>query len=289
MKLLISGAHGLLGGALSRRASAHGHDWVGLDRARVSLLPDVPLDRVFDGIDHFIHAAANTNVEQCEADPLACYRDNVLLTERLIGAARRRGVPVTFISSTGVYGSYKKDPYREFDEARPETHHHKSKLQAENLVLAADWNNLVVRTGWLFGGGALEQKNFVAKRILEAKSATSGFISSNQEQRGSPTYVVDLAQRLFELIGNGARGVFNGVNAGAASRFEYVQAIVTLAGLRVEVRPVAAQGFNRIAPVSNNEMAINWRADEAGLVPLRPWQAALQEYLGSTEMSQGGA
>jgi dTDP-4-dehydrorhamnose reductase len=286
MKLLISGANGLLGGALSRLADAHGHDWVGFDRSRVSFAADASLDTVFDGIHHFIHAAANTNVEQCEVDPAVCYRDNVLLTERLAGAARRSGVPVTFISSTGVYGSHKTNPYREFDEVRPETHHHKSKLQAENLVLAADWNNLVVRTGWLFGGSALAQKNFVAKRILEAKAAASGFISSNQEQRGCPTYVIDLAQRVFELMGNRSRGVFNCVNAGDASRFEYVQSIVALAGLAVDVRPIAAQGFNRIAPVSNNEMAVNWRADEAGLVPLRSWRAALQEYLGSAEMSQ---
>lgn len=284
MKLLISGVSGLLGGVLSRQATAQGQECVILDRAQVRRDSVASLRAFFDGVDHFIHAAANTDVERCEANPQECYRDNLLLTAMLADAARYRGVPMTFISSTGVYGSFKKDPYLEYDETHPETHHHKSKLLAEKQVLAANWGNLVVRTGWLFGGDAAAAKNFVAKRILEARAATTGFVSSNQEQRGCPTYVLDLAERLFTLIGKNAQGVFNCVNSGSASRFEYVQTIVSEAGLDIEVRPVAAQGFNRIAPVSNNEMAINWRANEMGLAPMRPWQSALQDYLASGEM-----
>jgi len=284
MKLLISGTSGLLGGALARLATEQGHECVPLDRACLRAGAEAALASLLHGVDHIVHAAANTNVERCETEPQLCYRDNVLLTELLADAARRHGIAMTFISSTGVYGSHKRDAYLEFDEARPETHHHKSKLQAEHLVLAADWNNLVVRTGWLFGGSAGAAKNFVAKRILEAQAAKEGFIASNHQQRGCPTYVLDLAARLLALIGLKARGVFNAVNEGSASRFEYVQKIVDQAGLEVEVRPVAASGFNRVAPVSDNEMAINWRAGELGLPPMRPWQMALADYLASDDM-----
>ncbi|MBC7380646.1 MAG: sugar nucleotide-binding protein [Burkholderiaceae bacterium] len=284
MKLLISGASGLLGSALVKLATEQGHTCLSLDRERLRTGDEAALTSLLDGIVHVVHAAANTNVERCETEPQICYRDNVLLTEMLAGAARRRGVPMTFISSTGVYGAHKPEAYLEFDDTRPETHHHKSKLQAEHLVLAADWNNLVIRTGWLFGGSADAAKNFVAKRILEAQTAKEGFIASNQQQRGCPTYVLDLAARLLALITLKARGVFNAVNEGSASRFEYVQEIVGRAGLAVEVRPVAASGFNRIAPVSDNEMAINWRAGELGLPPMRSWQAALADYLASDGM-----
>jgi dTDP-4-dehydrorhamnose reductase len=215
-----------------------------------------------------------------------CYRDNVLLTEVLTGAARRRGIPMTFISSTGVYGSHKTTPYAEFDEARPETHHHKSKLRAEQLVLSADWRNLVVRTGWLFGGNVDAPKNFVAKRILEARSSSAAFLSSNHQQSGCPTFVDDLALRLLELISLRARGVFNAVNEGSASRFEYVREIIGRAGIDIEIRPTTAAGFNRIAPVSDNEMALNWRASEFGLSPMRPWQLALASYLASIDLQQ---
>jgi dTDP-4-dehydrorhamnose reductase len=245
---------------------------------------DISLYECFDGIDHFVHAAANTNVERCEQEPATCYRDNFLLTDRLAAAASYRGVRMSFLSSTGVYGSHQNTPWAEYDEARPGTHHHRSKLLGEQAVMAADWSNLVVRTGWLFGGDAQAAKNFVAKRIFEARGATNGFISSNQEQRGCPTWVDDLASRLLELIELRARGVYNVVNTGSASRFDYVREIVRGVGLEVEVRPVTAGDFNRVAPVSHNEMALNWRADQMGLASMRPWQDALADYLATDDM-----
>lgn len=288
MKLLISGASGLLGGALTKLAAERGHDCVALDRTGVAMSLDpaaaAALDARFEGVDHFVHAAANTNVERCEAEPAACYRDNLLLTELLAAAARRRGMPMTFISSTGVYGSHQDTPWAEYDKARPGTHHHRSKLLGEQRVMAADAANLVVRTGWLFGGGAQAAKNFVAKRILEARAAREGFIQSNQQQRGCPTRVDDLAARVLDLIALRAAGVFNAVNRGSASRFEYVREIVERAGLDVEVRPVAAGDFKRVAPVSDNEMAVNWRADSLGLPPMRPWRDALADYLATNDM-----
>jgi dTDP-4-dehydrorhamnose reductase len=288
MKLLISGSSGLLGRALLKLAAARGHRCVALDRAAVGMSLDATaagaLDERFDGVNHFIHAAANTDVERCELDPAACYRDNVLLTELLAGAARRCGVLMSFVSSTGVYGTHQDTPWAEFDEARPGTRHHRSKLLGEQAVLAANWSNLVVRTGWLFGGDPRASKNFVAKRILEARSAHDGIISSNRQQRGCPTLVDDLAERMLDLIELRAHGVFNAVNTGWASRSEYVREIVRGAGLDVEVRPVVAGDFRRIAPVSDNEMALNWRADELGLAAMRPWQEALSDYLATDDM-----
>ncbi len=288
MKLMISGSSGLLGGALLKLAAARGHRCVALDRAAVGMSLDATaagaLDELFDGVNHFIHAAANTDVERCELDPAACYRDNVLLTELLAGAARRCGVLMSFVSSTGVYGTHQDTPWAEFDEARPSTRHHHSKLLGEQAVLAANWSNLVVRTGWLFGGDPRASKNFVAKRILEARTAHDGIISSNQQQRGCPTLVDDLAERMLDLIEMRAHGIFNVVNTGLASRFEYVREIVRGAGLDVEVRPVVAGDFRRIAPVSDNEMALNWRADELGLAAMRSWQDALSDYLATDDM-----
>jgi dTDP-4-dehydrorhamnose reductase len=288
MRLLISGTSGLLGGALAKQASEQGHDCVALDRSRVVLSLEksaaAALDSCFDNVDHLIHAAANTDVERCEADPAACHRDNVLLTEMLAAAARRCGVAMTFISSTGVYGSHKAAPWAEYDEARPRTQHHLSKLLGEQRVMMADLSNLIVRTGWLFGGDAQAAKNFVARRILEARAAKEGFISSNHQQRGCPTLVNDLAARVLDLISLHASGVFNAVNTGSASRYEYVREIVAYAVPQVNVRPVAASDFNRLAPVSDNEMAVNWRADSLGLPPMRSWRDALIDYLATDDM-----
>lgn len=289
MKVLISGASGLLGGALISHANARGHTCVSLNRSLVPFSLDVSasheLDTQFEGIDHFVHAAANTNVEQCEAEPSICHRDNALLTELLAVAAKRCGVAMTYISSTGVYGVHKNIPWAEYDKANPVTQHHRSKLLGEQSVLRSNRSNLVVRTGWLFGGDVHAVKNFVAKRIREAKKSKEGFIFSNSQQRGCPTNVDDLATRILDLIALRATGVFNSVNTGSASRFEYVAEIVRLAGINVGVRPVGAGDFDRVAPVSDNEMAINWRADFLGLPPMRSWQAALADYLDTIDVN----
>jgi dTDP-4-dehydrorhamnose reductase len=288
MKLLLSGSSGLLGCALTKQAKDFGVTYRALDRTCVPLSLQSSaatiVDSYFDGVDHFIHAAANTNVEFCEANPAMCYRDNVLFTELLASAARRRGVGMTFISSTGVYGSNQKKPWAEYDEANPITHHHRSKLLGERTVMAADRSNLVIRTGWLFGGNANAAKNFVAKRIHEARESKERIIFSNHQQFGCPTNVDDLAAQVILLIKLRASGVFNAVNAGFASRFEYVTEIVRLAGLAVEVCPVVASNFKRIAPVSNNETAVNWRADSLGLPPMRSWQEALADYLSKNKL-----
>lgn len=288
MRILVSGASGILGGAITEQAAINGHQCIAIDRKLLQFDFEeaslIYLDRLFAKADIFIHAAANTNVELCEINPSACYKDNVLLTELLLAAARKHGTKVVYISSTGVYGSHKHQPYREFDEALPETQHHKSKYLAEQLVLSENCSNLVIRTGWLFGGGNASNKNFVAKRIQEAKNSKDGRIFSNRNQRGSPTYVVDLAARLFSLVTLEAEGVFNVVNEGSASRYEYVTEIVNLACINVEVDGVDAKKFKRIAPVSNNEMAENWRSAKLGLPNMRDWKSALSEYIRNMDL-----
>lgn len=289
MRLLLTGAGGLLGGAVIEAAAARGHPCQALARPR---LGDVSGDAFggtavsalaaqLRGCDLLIHAAANTNVEQCETDPDSCYRDNFLLTELLAQAAAQAGVPMLFVSSTGLYGTGSDAPYREYERAEPTTHHHRSKLLAEHSVLAAAAGNLVVRTGWLFGGAPSNPKNFVARRIDEARQAAAGgrHLESNAQQRGVPSWSGDVAARMLELAAAGVGGVVNCVNSGNASRYDYVRAVVDLAGIAVEVRPSTAAGFNRKARVSPNEMADNWKMRMLGWPEMPDWRDSLRTYL----------
>jgi dTDP-4-dehydrorhamnose reductase len=283
VKLLLTGAGGLLGSAVVDAAASRGDRCDAL--ARPALGGDAPdaaqLAEQLRGHDLLLHAAANTNVEQCETDPDACYRDNFLLTELLAQAAALAGVRMLLVSSTGLYGTASQAPYREYDAAEPTTHHHRSKLLAEQAVLAAAPHNLVVRTGWLFGGAPATPKNFVARRIDEARKAKAEqrHIESNAEQRGVPCWNRDVAMRMLDLAAAGVTGVVNCVNSGHASRYEYVAAVVELSGAGVAVRPSTAAGFNRKAKVSPNEMADNWKMRMLGWPEMPDWRASLQTYL----------
>lgn len=288
MKLLLTGSGGLLGKAIAAEAASRSIECKAFVRDGILESSMTALVTRIQGSSLLIHAAANTNVEQCEIEPAASYRDNFLLTERLAQAAATAGVRMVFISSTGVYGTGAEHPYCEFDATVPTTHHHRSKLLAEQAVILHPVN-MVVRTGWLFGGGGANPKNFVARRLEEARAAVTGagYVASNSEQRGNPSYVVDVADRLLDLVAADVAGIVNCVNRGDASRYQYVSAIVAAAGLAVDVRQVSGAAFNRKAQVSPNEMALNWKMDLLGWPPMPAWQDSLKRYIKILSLEAG--
>lgn len=277
MKVLLTGSHGLLGQALMQAMQSRGYAVQPLQRDAIWAATPHHLSDMVAGQSLLIHAAANTHVEQCEQQPQTCYRDNLLLTELLASAASNHAVPMVFVSSTGIYGTAQKEPYCEYDTALPTTHHHRSKYLAEQAVLRHSPHNLIVRTGWLFGGRFDNPKNFVARRLEELQRAVQSGqpVHSNAEQFGSPSGCTDVALRLLELAEQGRSGVFNCVNTGRASRHNYVQEIGRLAGIDAPVLPSAANTFNRVANVSFNEAAYNWKMNAMGLPPMPDWQQAL--------------
>lgn len=286
MKIVITGAFGILGTACQTVCSQLGHEVVPLSHKVLQTFCSQATGNFISGADLLIHTAANTNVEKCEIDVDNCYRDNYLLTEFIAGICSKLKVRMVYISSTGVYGDYQQEPYREYSQACPTTHHHRAKLLGENSVRLASNLNLVVRTGWLFGGCFDNPKNFVARRIEEAELAakTGQIIYSNSEQKGCPTYSVDLARKIIELISVDSHGIYNLVNQGHASRLEYVQAICEIADISIELRPANSEYFNRLARVSKNETAFNWRASSLGLSEMPNWKKSLQKYILETNI-----
>ena len=278
MKVLVTGSNGLLGKEVCRYFKAQGEQVFQLDRTQVDLFN---LEHNYlSNFDCIIHAAANTNVEYCEAHPETCYRDNTLLTERIAIACSKANTKLIYISSTGVYGSDKLDsPYNEYDNVNPTTHHHNSKWLAEQAVNKYCKNALIVRVGWLFGGEINNPKNFVARRIEEALQAKENQINSNNQQKGVPTFVNDVSHILYQMIQNNEIGTFNIVNKGIASRYEYVAKVIAIAGLKTEVIPISQDFFKRAAQVSNNESATSLKLQQLGYLELPIWEESLERYI----------
>lgn len=283
MKVALTGAGGLLGSEFVHALKADGHTVHAIDRKSIAGRSPHTIAECLDGVDWLLHAAANTDVELCEVEVEACYRDNLTLTEQVADAARLACVPVVYMSSTGVYGCGAITPFAEYDDAYPTTHHHRAKLRGEAAVLARAGANLVIRTGWLFGGEPENPKNFVARRIEEARRvrAEGGVMQSNQQQVGCPTSTRDVVSRVLAIVDSGHTGIFNCVNTGSASRFEYVREIVRLSGESVAVKPADAAIFNRRAKVSDNEAAVNWRMTQLGFEPMPHWEDSLATYIAS--------
>lgn len=275
MKVLILGAGGILGRAFGEVLSAHTIDTLGRDRLDVKRPKDI-----FEAIaslspDLVVNCAAHTDVEEAERDSIPALAANGLLPGLIGSSCRRLCAVLVHISSTGCYGSWKSEPYTEEDPPQPTTVHHRSKIAGEKAVRESACEHVILRTGWLFGGAASQPKNFVWKRLVEARSAER--LISDASQLGNPTYAPDVARQALTIVEAGVRGTFNAVSNGVGSRFDYVAKLVESSGLPCKVEPGPA--FKRLAPVSQNEAAYNFRLDVLGLNTMPHWTDALGIYV----------
>lgn len=277
MKFLVTGAGGILGREFLERADLRDVAGVGraaLDIARPQDIMNLP-EKI--GADVVIHCAADTNVEEAERNIEGAFAANAVLPGLLATGCRRRNALFVYLSSTGCYGDWKSEPYVDDDELRPTTIHHRSKAAGEQAVRdqAGDW--LIVRTGWLYGGARADTKAFVFRRLEDARK--NSVLLANPCQIGNPTYTGDLVTQIFRMIDVGLTGVFNAVARGSASRLDYVRAIVEAANLPCRVEPAPSGHFQRRAPVSFNEAAVNRKLSSIGLDVMPNWRTALTDYV----------
>lgn len=277
-KVLITGLEGMLGSNIMHHL--HSKEIVGYDRNQLDITKSDNVDRVLntEKPDIIIHTAAYTDVDGCEADIDKAYIINALGTQNLVNYCIDKDVLFIYISSTGVYGASKNGPYTEFDSINPTTIHHKSKYEGEKIVQNHLQKYLILRPGWLYGGDKMHTKNFVYKRFLEASHKET--IYSDPSQIGNPTYVVDFVKQIQLLVENQQYGIFNCVNkAIGISRYDYVKKIVELFDLKCDVKIAPDGMFTRVAPVSKNESAINYKLNLCGLNIMGDWEESLSLYI----------
>ncbi len=278
MKILITGSNGMLGSNLLKLLpyKVVGFTSNELDITNYkNILTILELEKP----NIIIHTAAYTNVEDCEVNIDKAYKVNTIGTQNLVNYCIDKDILFIYISSTGIYGTKKiNEPYNEFDEVNPTTIHHKSKYEAEKIVQNHLSKYLILRTGWLFGGDITHNKNFVYKRYLEAKN--NQIMYSDDSQIGNPTYIEDLVKQIEILIKKNQFGIFNCVNeAKNISRYDYTKRIVKLFDLKCEVK-IAPQGmFKRVANVSKNESAVNYKLHLLKLDIMNNWEKSLFKYI----------
>jgi dTDP-4-dehydrorhamnose reductase len=274
--ILVTGPSGMLGSSLIKNLSysniiSSDFDITDSKCVAAFLLKNKP--------DIIIHTAAYTNVDDCETNHDKAYKINAIGTQNIVNYCMDKDILFIYISSTGIYGTEKENErYNEFDNVSPTTIHHKSKYEGEKIVQNHLNKYLILRTGWLFGGDITHSKNFVYKRYLEAKN--NKIMYSDDTQKGNPTYVLNFVKQIEVLIQNNQLGIFNCVNeAGNISRYDYVKKIVDLFESACEVKKASKDIFKRIAPVSFNESAINYKLDLLNLNIMREWDKSLSKYI----------
>jgi dTDP-4-dehydrorhamnose reductase len=229
--------------------------------------------------DAILHCAAWTNVDGAEYDPLGAYRGNALSTWNIAAASGTIDAWVVSVSTDFVFDGAKTTPYTEYDRVNPLGVYGASKEAGEQLIRQTlPDRHIIARTSWLFGKhGKCFPKTVV--RLAETKPE----VPIVADQMGCPTYTVDLANKLIDLMEDPLPGTYHVCNDGSCSWFEFAQEIVRQSGLSTPVVPITAEEYTARfnSPTKRPAYSVMQRLalELRGKDDLRPWQEALTDFL----------
>jgi dTDP-4-dehydrorhamnose reductase len=287
LRWVVTGSRGQLGRALvARLADTTGQQLLAApDHASLDIADPSAVKQFFAELpspaDVVVNAAALTHVDRCETETEAARRVNGVAPALLAEACLESGCRLVHVSTDYVFAGDAQRPYAETDSPAPRTAYGRSKLEGERRVLAASDDFLVARTSWVFGQG----RNFVGAVLARARALRGGAARDPlrvvDDQRGRPTYAVDLAEALVALVELGARGLYHVANGGVATWWELARAALDEAGFAdLEIERVATGELDLPAPRPLRSVLDCSKAEALG-VCLRSWRDALRAYLRS--------
>ena len=283
MRILITGAGGMLGHDVAAAARAAGHEPIALARADLDVADA-------DGVEAAVAAAAPqavincaawTNVDGAEEDYEGALAVNGPGAGNVARSAAGAGAWTIHVSSDYVFDGVKREPYVESDPVGPQGAYGRSKLEGELAVAQAAPNaHTIVRSSWLFGADG----PCFPKTILRL-AAERDRLTVVDDQVGCPTFTRHLAGALLELVdvGSAARpplGLLHVAAAGECSWFEFAREIVAGAGIECDVVPVSTAEFPRPAPRPAYSVLRSGRGAAAPELP--HWRQGLAQFMALT-------
>ena len=279
MRILITGGSGQLGRDLQLAMGEH--QVRTFSHAELDVTDAEAVDEALQGFrpELVIHAAALTDTARCEREPDLAHAVNALGARNVAIACGEVGAAMVYVSTNEVFDGAKTEPYAESDEPNPINAYGRSKLAGEQQLQGALPQHYIVRAAWLYGQGG----NHFVEKILRA--AAGGELVGVVDEVATPTWTRDLAGAIARLVATGRFGVYHLTNAGQASRYEWAQEVLRLAGKSsVRLRPVSTAEYraslpaDAVAPQKPPFSVLRNRAAAALGIELRPWQEALAEY-----------
>jgi dTDP-4-dehydrorhamnose reductase len=282
MKVLIFGASGLLGKALMREWN--GDQVSGLASGDADIRDASQVHKVIHQSqpDWVVLAAAYTDVDGCEAKPDFAFSVNRDGAVNVARGAKNCGASLLFLSSDYVFDGTKTSPYEVDDPRNPQSVYGRTKAEAELRLLEIMPGCCIARTSWLFGA---DGKCFPGT-ILKLAAARSTLDVVN-DQRGCPTYSVDLANAIIRLCRAHAGGIVHVSNGGDCSWFEFAREIVSQGRLPAEVKPVSTAQMARPAPRPVYSVLSPSSLDRYS-IEMPDWKDALHRYLAERKSQSGG-
>jgi dTDP-4-dehydrorhamnose reductase len=277
MRFVVTGGFGMLGREITSAFKLLG-EVIPLGRCDMDIVNEGETRRIIaeSCADWVIHTAACTDVDGCEKEPEKAFLVNSVGTKNVALGCLDTGAKMVYISTDYVFDGKKGSLYTEDDIPNPINVYGSSKLEGEYQCRSIVEDHLIIRTQWLYGQGG---KNFVNSILRNAREGKE--IRVVEDQVGSPTYTVDLAKGIMELVRRDQKGLFHISNAGVCSWFDFAKKIIILKGLEIEVIPIKSEELKRPArrPSFSGFDCAKFR-NITGM-EMRTWEEAVQDYISS--------
>jgi dTDP-4-dehydrorhamnose reductase len=275
MKIMIIGSEGMLGHDLVDVLSAE-HE---VSTTTIDTLDITDIDKTIKTVknnnpDVLIHAAAFTDVDASESNPDLAYKVNAIGTRNVAVACQEADSAMVYICTDYVFDGTNKTPYREYEQTKPLGVYGKTKHAGEVYIRDIMNKFYIVRTSWLYG---FHGPNFVTTMLNLAK--TTDKISVVNDQIGSPTYTVDLANAIAKLIKKPSYGIYHVTNSDHCSWYDFAAEIFRQANLEVDLKPVTTEEFPRPAPRPKYSVLENYNWKMEGHPEIRTYKEALKDYM----------
>jgi len=249
-KVLITGATGMLGVYVCQAMSKTTHDIILVDRSKFDLSnPEAAFDYIMaERPDCILHLAAETDVDLCERDPQRAGIRNHLATASIAKAAEKCGAWLLYVSTSNVFGQNGTFEHNELDLPAPANYYGRSKFMGEQAVRSyCPQNHLIVRAGWMIGGGSNGDHKFVGKLIQQITNGTTE-LKAVGDKFGSITRASSLSDFIVWAIDTACVGTLHYASEGTITRFNIAQTIAEIAGKAVSVTAVKSSDFPLSAP-----------------------------------------
>ena len=296
MKVFVTGVGGQLGHDVMNELHKRGLTCVGSDLAPTcdAFASYVPMDitdapavsRVLREVkpDAVIHCAAWTAVDlaEDEAQKPKVRAINVDGTANIAASCRELDCKMVYISTDYVFDGRGETPWHpDCKDYKPLSFYGQTKLDGELAVASTVAKHFIVRTAWVFGRNG---KNFIRTMLSLGKKYDT--LRVVNDQIGTPTYTMDLARLLVDMVQTEHYGYYHATNSGGyISWYDFACEIFRRAGYTTKVTPVttAEYGLSKAARPFNSRLDSN-KLMQMGFAPLPTWQDALERYLKEIEV-----
>lgn len=278
MKILITGANGMVAGAAINYYRSLGDDVLSFTREGLDIADRKRVFAIFEETkpDAAINCAAYTDVDGCQTSVEQCYAVNAAGVENLALAAKQSDCGFVTISTDYVFDGANPGFYTQRDTPRPISVYGQAKLEGEIRARNAYARSIIVRSGWIYGEGGTNFLCVIDRLLAEGKT-----VKVINDAYGTPTFAKDLVKRLREIARLDLPCIFHVTNSGAGASYEsFARKICELKGFDTNLlESISAGALKRPAPRPQSSKLACLFSDRLGLPPLQNWEKALEEFL----------